>query len=242
MVDLVLGPLLTLILFKPGKPSLKFDISVIASIQIAALLYGFYTTYSQQIVALVYADEGFNTLTLAEYREASDILIAKGVEPKPLQAFGDKTPVNVFTKPFDRITYGEYLESVLNDFPEIRERNDQYLRLDESAEALREFQITREILEGNQALGIVENLLAKTGYQLEDIELYRLKARYESGLAVLDPSSSKVVKVLRHERLEKINPNLPVQTAGEETSGKTMQQILDQSPDEKTILSEDTTE
>lgn len=241
MIDLVLGPLLTLMLFKRGKPSLKFDMSVIASIQIAALLYGFYTTYNQRVVALVYADQRFNTLTLTEYREASDILTSKGIDPKPLQTFGDKAPVNVFTQPFDRVSYGEYLESVLNDFPEIRERNDQYIRLDQSREELREFRITREILQGNDVLRVVEDLLAKEGLEFQNVELYRLKARYESGLAVLDPASSSVVKVLRHERLGKINPNLPAQTADKETSGKTMQQILEQ-PAEKTVVSEDMSE
>ena len=36
-VDVVLGPLLTLIVFKAGKKSLKFDLSVIALVQISAL-------------------------------------------------------------------------------------------------------------------------------------------------------------------------------------------------------------
>lgn len=36
-VDLVLGPLLTLIVFKAGKPGLKFDLTIIAFLQITAL-------------------------------------------------------------------------------------------------------------------------------------------------------------------------------------------------------------
>jgi hypothetical protein len=39
-VDVVVGPLLTLILFKPGKPGLKFDMTCIALMQIGALVYG----------------------------------------------------------------------------------------------------------------------------------------------------------------------------------------------------------
>lgn len=39
-VDLVLGPLLTLAVFKAGKKGLKFDLSVIALLQAGALLYG----------------------------------------------------------------------------------------------------------------------------------------------------------------------------------------------------------
>lgn len=39
-VDVVLGPLLTLVVFKSGKKTLKFDLAVIAVLQACALLYG----------------------------------------------------------------------------------------------------------------------------------------------------------------------------------------------------------
>jgi hypothetical protein len=37
---LALGPLLTLLLFKSGQPSLKFDLSGIVLLQLGTLLYG----------------------------------------------------------------------------------------------------------------------------------------------------------------------------------------------------------
>ncbi len=42
-VDLVVGPLLTLIIYKQGKPGLLFDLWFIALVQITALVYGTYT-------------------------------------------------------------------------------------------------------------------------------------------------------------------------------------------------------
>jgi hypothetical protein len=39
-VDVVLGPLLTLVVFKSGKPSLRFDLAVIAIVQTVAFTYG----------------------------------------------------------------------------------------------------------------------------------------------------------------------------------------------------------
>ena len=39
-VDLILGPLLTLLLYRPGKPGVIFDLSFIALIQLSALIYG----------------------------------------------------------------------------------------------------------------------------------------------------------------------------------------------------------
>ncbi len=61
--DIVLGPLLTLIVFKPGKPSLKFDMSVIAFIQVAALVSGTWITYAQRPLLMVYAEERFHILS-----------------------------------------------------------------------------------------------------------------------------------------------------------------------------------
>ena len=45
IVQIVLGPLLTFIVFKPGKPGLKFDLSVIALVQVVALVYGTVVIY-----------------------------------------------------------------------------------------------------------------------------------------------------------------------------------------------------
>ena len=42
-VDVVLGPLLTFVVFKRGKKTLKFDLAIIATLQIAALCYGMWT-------------------------------------------------------------------------------------------------------------------------------------------------------------------------------------------------------
>ena len=52
-VDVVLGPLLTLVVFKVGKPSLKFDLTVIVLLQVAALVYGSHVLWNARPVALV---------------------------------------------------------------------------------------------------------------------------------------------------------------------------------------------
>jgi len=45
---IVLGPLLTFIVYKPGKKGLFFDFVVIIAVQILALLYGTYTLYQER--------------------------------------------------------------------------------------------------------------------------------------------------------------------------------------------------
>ena len=58
-VDLVLGPLITFLIFDLSKSrrAILFDLTVIAVIQSGALFYGVYTTYYQRPVAIVLIDE-----------------------------------------------------------------------------------------------------------------------------------------------------------------------------------------
>jgi hypothetical protein len=79
--DVVLGPLLTLIVFKPGKKSLKFDLSVIALIQLAALMYGLWVLWSGRPVYVAALGHRFDVV------QASELLpknIAEAKEPLPL--------------------------------------------------------------------------------------------------------------------------------------------------------------
>lgn len=54
VIDVILGPLLGLMVYKEGKKSLKFDLSVIIAIQIAALCYGVYSIAQGRPVWLAY--------------------------------------------------------------------------------------------------------------------------------------------------------------------------------------------
>lgn len=61
-VTLTLGPLLTLIVFKPGKRSLKFDMSCIALVQLAAVIYGGITLYQQRPAFVVFGVDRFTAI------------------------------------------------------------------------------------------------------------------------------------------------------------------------------------
>lgn len=61
-IDLILGPLLTLIVFNPRKSSLKFDLSIIAAIQLLALSYGCWTIHTSRPIALAFINNSFHTL------------------------------------------------------------------------------------------------------------------------------------------------------------------------------------
>ncbi|MGB7542326.1 MAG: TfpX/TfpZ family type IV pilin accessory protein [Burkholderiales bacterium] len=62
-VDVTLGPLITLVIFKSGKKGLKFDLSVIALLQVAALAYGIHVVSLARPVYVVFAFDRFNLVT-----------------------------------------------------------------------------------------------------------------------------------------------------------------------------------
>ncbi|WP_395374621.1 hypothetical protein [Marinicella sp. W31] len=63
LVDVILGPLLTFIVYKKGKKTLKMDLTVIIVLQIVALGYGAYSTYQGRPI-LMYLDEKAYSLVL----------------------------------------------------------------------------------------------------------------------------------------------------------------------------------
>ncbi len=66
VIDVFLGPLLTLIVFKAGKKSLKFDLSCIALVQIAALTYGMYVMFESRPVFTVFNKDQFQVAAVVD--------------------------------------------------------------------------------------------------------------------------------------------------------------------------------
>lgn len=58
-VDAILGPLLTFILFVPGKKGLKMDLTIIGIFQIGALIAGGYLIYLQRPAAITFVMDRF---------------------------------------------------------------------------------------------------------------------------------------------------------------------------------------
>ena len=86
---LVIGPLLTFIVFKPGKSGLKFDLVTIGIVQAGALVWGTWLVYSERPIALVYT---VNYFTTASFRQIQDT----GFVLKGLNSFGNKSPFPVY--------------------------------------------------------------------------------------------------------------------------------------------------
>jgi len=205
MVDLVLGPLLTLLLIKPGKSKkmLTLDMSVIVLFQLSALGYGFYTTYHQHTAAVVFAEDKFNTLSIAAYNEASEQLIERELVPVELDKFDSNPyPYHIYTtKPVGK-SMGRFIADLLNGYPEAHERSDKYLPMAKNYDEMRESRIKKEKLEDDGHWAQVEAELIKHQHSLDTFDLYHFTARYGQGVAVFDPEQMRIVDYIELDKKE----------------------------------------
>lgn len=66
-VDVTLGPLITTIVYKPGKWGMKFDFIVIGTLQAAALAYGVYVLFEARPVYFVFVKDRFELVRANEF-------------------------------------------------------------------------------------------------------------------------------------------------------------------------------
>jgi hypothetical protein len=88
-VDVVLGPLLTLIVFKTGKKTLKFDLTCIAIMQALALAYGLYTSAIARPAFIVLANDVYRVVTANDLDE-QQLKEASRPEYRKISWFGPK--------------------------------------------------------------------------------------------------------------------------------------------------------
>ena len=197
MVDIILGPALTLILFKPGKPGLKLDLSLVAAVQIAALAYGFHATYNQRTVAVVFAENAFSTVSAADNLKADKELVELGISPGSIP---DAKPFSVpllFSPAAE--DYGKYLAQIFNDYPDAYRRSDQYVTLESHHSEIEKHKLSAEKLQGTGDLPLIEKALGKLDRTMDNIEVYKFRARYANGYALYDVAQSRIIDYVSAE-------------------------------------------
>lgn len=192
-VDVVLGPGLTLLVFKPGKPRLKFDMSVIVVLQIAALTWGLKSVFFERPALTVFYDGKFSCLNRSEVADFDlERLVLDGKGP-PLLA--------VLPRPD---THDEYQEMMLEAFrqgsAEIYVFSEKLLPMDVAGTV---HLLNYKLDVANRFVGSEEqkekygqiwsDYLASNPDAAERYMYYPMSCRYQKVLAVFDPSSSEIV-------------------------------------------------
>ncbi len=82
-VDVVCGPLLTVVLFNPAKPRAELwrDMGLVVLIQLAALGYGLYTVWQARPLYLVMEVDRFKVISAPDLRGASLVEVPAALQP-----------------------------------------------------------------------------------------------------------------------------------------------------------------
>jgi len=113
MVDVIVGPLLTFVVYKKGKKTLKLDLSVIVLMQIFALAYGANTIYQGRPSLLVFNNGQFHYMAekFAKNQELKVESLKPSLFSKPKLAYAANIKVLDI--------YNAYAEFVEIDQPEL---------------------------------------------------------------------------------------------------------------------------
>ena len=202
VAGLVLGPALTLLLYRPGSAGRALVLGLIATLQGAALGHAGLVAHQQRTVAVVYADGAFNALTARAYERARARLEAlgrleDGARPLATLESGAGLPL-VFVPPPAPGELGEHLERLLDGWPEPHERSDRYVALAPSAargapDPLAETALDLDSIEAPAVRAAVGRALDEAGLAAERVQLHRFRAHRASGIAIYDPASVRIL-------------------------------------------------
>lgn len=191
-IDLVLGPLLTFVIFKPQKKGLKLDLSLIALAQVSALVFGMYNLYK---IHPLYISFNIDRFTLVSADEAL-----------PQRAVSDEFKVPKFYSP----------KLVVSKIPEdIEEKNNLILATMESGST--SFELKSEyyhsyedniniVLEKSLDPSLIfkeqidlqksEKFLKKYGKNIDEYAYLPLEGTAKTAILVLDKNTAKPIDVI----------------------------------------------
>ncbi len=189
VVDVTLGPLLTLVVFKPSKKSLKFDLATIALVQVGGLIYGIHALYHGRPVYVAALGARF------------DVVTAQEIDPKELETaqqsypmFGPKwvgTKQAEEPKERERILFSALGGADYGHFPQhhqpIENMRVTLLKEAESIAALKKQNPGKE--------ATIDLWLAKRGLAPDDVVYQGLKARSKDMAVIMDAKTAKVIGI-----------------------------------------------
>lgn len=175
-VDLILGPLLTLIVVTKGKAIklLVMDLSVIGLMQLCALSWGVFTIYQQRPVALVYWENTFMSVP-------AEVFTAQGVNVEEFEAFGMSFPVLIYAeKPVALEDVARMLNFNENDQIPPHHQVELYRSLQENFSRIESQQVNIDVIISNNAKmkADLDAILEEGNKQIDDYQYYSLRAKY----------------------------------------------------------------
>jgi len=188
-IDIVLGPLLTWLVYKEGKKTLIFDLSIIILIQISALCYGVYHIAQGRPVWIVYNVDRFELVRNNEiytknlHQADKRFQRTSWLKPQFVATEFAKDPKRRSQDMFDEILGGL----------EISQRPERYVDLSKVKQQIQKRTQDLNLLNHFNEKAIVQKILAQypeaTGY-------VPLKANAVDMTVLIDKEKGEVVKIV----------------------------------------------
>jgi len=196
-VDVILGPAITLVVYRPGKKGLRFDLAVIAVLQLAALAYGAYIVFEARPVYAVFSVDRFDSVTANAVDAASLAKAAAPFRSVPLsgpRVVGSRLPANQEERTkimFDSIGGGP-------DLPNLAQYYVPYA--DVAADAAKRAKPLARLRGQNAAhpeeLAELDRLVARSGRPIESFAYLPLTVRTGNLAVVVDAKSGEIAGML----------------------------------------------
>lgn len=193
-VDLILGPLLTLILFRPGKRGLALDMAMIALIQLSALVYGTSVIFHERPYYLVFAVDRYEVHVRREVDAAAAREFGFANKPwaGPIVAFAER--------PTDLAAIQKLLEeTVFEGAPDIDRRPAFWRPLEDHRDAVLARARALEDLapRGPAESAMIDKTSAALGRTADEVLFVPVVAAGEASTLIIDPESALPVTALR---------------------------------------------
>ena len=188
-IDVIIGPVLGFIVYKEGKKTLKFDLSVIILIQIAALCYGIFSIEQGRPAWLVYNVDRFELVRKNELVD-TNIQQAQPQFQKP-SWFKPQYVATEFAKDIQQRN-DEMFAEVLGGIS-IAQRPERYVELTQAKTQIQQRAQNLELLKQFNDQQSVQKILAK--YPKADAWL-PLKANAVDMVVLVNKESSSIIKIV----------------------------------------------
>jgi hypothetical protein len=193
-VDMVLGPILTLIVFKPGKKGLRFDLTMIGIVQTMALAWGITQVYEQRTAMVTYADGVFYSLVPEQVRFA-------GPGAEAVMTMAGESPAFAFVRlPSDPVERMKFKNRSIFSATPLYQHGDRYEPL--GANNLPEIYasslgVDHYTSRSNTNLARWQEFLERYGGTDIDYALVPLRCRYRQLVVVLRRADGGIVDSLK---------------------------------------------
>lgn len=191
-VDVVLGPLMTTIIFKPGKWGLKFDLAVIAILQMGALIYGMTAIHGGRPAYVVFNVDRFDVIA---YQDVNKDSLSRAPGDMGRSFWGPKTVAAVL--PADSEKRADILFSAIGGGADLAQLPEYFVPVEAERPSMIKRQRPMDELRKLNELNDEQwnDLLASFGRSELELGYLPLAANARDGAVVIDAKSGEILGI-----------------------------------------------